>query len=346
VTEPGSPPAAPEPEHPLPWWEAPDWLEAATAWIRERAARRGLAPAGEVQVVKNWSISCLLRVPVASGNLYFKAVPPLFAAEGRITETVAALFPEHAPAVIGVEAERGWLLLDDLGPVTLRDAPLAAWDEALRVWARLQIACLDRVELLLAAGLPDHRPSQLATEIDALLDDSITQRAVPASQLARLRAQAPRLRALCAEVADSFPSASLIHGDLHPGNVAVRDGRPIFFDWTDGAVGHPFCDLATFLPDVDELTKQGIADAPERLRNAYLSVWADQTGRDPGQLAQTFESAYTVGSLVQALSYRRILHGTPAQAHYDWPEALAYFLGRVLEGLEDNDGTPPSYEQL
>ncbi|HEY8885265.1 MAG TPA: phosphotransferase, partial [Chloroflexota bacterium] len=211
---------------------------------------------------------------------------------------------------------------------------------------RLQSDCRDRVDRLLAAGLPDHRPSQLAAEIDMLLDDPITQRAVPAPQLARLRAQAPRLRALCAEVADSFPSATLIHGDLHPGNVAVRDSRPIFFDWTDGAIGHPFCDLATFLPDVDELTKQGIADAPERLRNAYLSVWADQTGREPAELAQTFESAYTVGSLVQALSYRRILRGTPVQAHYDWPEALAYFLGRVLEGLEDNDGTPPSYEQL
>jgi hypothetical protein len=77
-----------------------------------------------MQLVKNWGISCLLRVPTSAGDLYFKAVPPLFAREGMITVEVATFCPEHAPTVVAVEPARRWLLLEDFGPRRLESEAL------------------------------------------------------------------------------------------------------------------------------------------------------------------------------------------------------------------------------
>jgi hypothetical protein len=87
--------SAPPPLRPP--WARPGWLDEATAWIHARLGERGLAATGPIVQVKVWSISCLLRVPTSGNILYFKAVPPLFAQESRITEALGRRYPGHAP---------------------------------------------------------------------------------------------------------------------------------------------------------------------------------------------------------------------------------------------------------
>jgi hypothetical protein len=145
-------------------------------------------------MVKNWSISCVLRVPADGGDLYFKTVPPLFVQEARITATVAGLFPTNVPGVVGIEETRGWTLLEDFGTRRLRTEPLAQWEKAVRILARMHLAYLDRASALLAAGFPDRRPRRLAEQIAPLLADPITSAALAGRTLARLRKQVGRLR--------------------------------------------------------------------------------------------------------------------------------------------------------
>ena len=73
---------------------------------------------------------------------------------------------------------------------------------------------------------------------------------------------------------------TLVHGDLHPGNVARLDGELAYFDWTDACVAHPFFDLHSLQWQKDEATRAALLDAylgawegvasPERLREAAI----------------------------------------------------------------------------
>lgn len=83
---------------------------------------------------------------------------------------------------------------------------------------------------------------------------------------ARLRAQkitrvAPALAARTAAlvhqlqaVADSMPEPpmSLVHGDFHPDQVWVHEGRPVLFDFDEFALGHPMQDLAAFITKLQQ----------------------------------------------------------------------------------------------
>jgi aminoglycoside phosphotransferase (APT) family kinase protein len=64
--------------------------------------------------------------------------------------------------------------------------------------------------------------------------------------------------------------ASLVHGDLHLGNVAKGPGGPLIFDWTDACVAHPFLDLATIRRGTGEVDVAE-AELRARLRAAYLA---------------------------------------------------------------------------
>ena len=66
-----------------------------------------------------------------------------------------------------------------------------------------------------------------------------------------------------------FPD-TLVRRRLHPHNVAVVDGRPVIFDWSDAAVGHPWSTSRYWngwLADD--------ADRGERGWRVFLDAWSD-----------------------------------------------------------------------
>jgi hypothetical protein len=105
----------------------------------------------------------------------------------------------------------------------------------------------------------------------ALFDPTATER------LARLsRAALTRIRPLIAE-RGRHGLIRRIHGDLHLGNIALIDGRPVLFDAIEFsdiiASGDLLYDLAFVLMD---LTERGLAEAANIVLNRYLV----DTGRD------------------------------------------------------------------
>lgn len=98
--------------------------------------------------------------------------------------------------------------------------------------------------------------------------------------------------------------------DLHDGNVFVRDGRFLFFDWGDACVSHPFFTVAVTLGSV----RYGL-DLPEdarelyRLRDAYLEPW----GRFAplAELRRAFPSAYRLGTIGLALKWNLLPPNLP-----------------------------------
>ena len=111
---------------------------------------------------------------------------------------------------------------------------------------------------------------------------------------------------------------SLVHGDLHPGNVSGGD-RPVIFDWTDACISHPYLDGAHLARAADE----GQCAAVKR---AYIAPWH---GR--GDHARAWDLAPFANRVFQAVTYEAIYRAQEDASRWE----MAGVVARTLEELAD-----------
>ena len=234
-------------------WALPGWYAQAEEWIREQVSQFGRGVIQEIKPVKNWSISCVLKVITDEGLLYFKVARdlPLFVDEGAVLMCLADLYPGRVPRPIAVHKEHGWMLLEDFGAVPDDDFPLPEQARLMQDFAHLQFDSSQKVEVLLTAGCKDRRLNVLLSQIDPLLNDEIALGPLNHEERENLQQAAPRLRDLLTELTSlSIPNA-ILHGDLHAGNVIPQEDSFLYFDWTDAAISHPFFDMIHIFREED-----------------------------------------------------------------------------------------------
>jgi hypothetical protein len=321
----------------LPWVQ-PEWLATAAAWIHERLAEHGIGPTGELEQphVRWWST--VLRVPTSAGDLFFKANAAPHRFEARLLAILERAHPGHVPELLAADPERGWLLMRD-GGSRLRElvrspADLGRWEDVLPAYAELQLAVVPHVDELLAAGVPDQRLAVLPGLLERVLGDEDAlllgrPEGVTAVQRDRLRALLPEYAAACGRLAAYGIPETLQHDDLHDGNVFVRDGRYLFFDWGDSCVSHPFHTLVVTLRQVAhrlELPPGG----PDllRLRDAYLEPFAGHGS--PEELFEAADLAHFTGTAARGLAWHRFVAAREPEFRGEDAEALPYGLKRLL----------------
>jgi Ser/Thr protein kinase RdoA (MazF antagonist) len=103
----------------------------------------------------------------------------------------------------------------------------------------------------------------------------------------------------CLRLDELGPGPTLVHGDLHPWNVAHGPATTRVFDWTDAAVSHPFVDLATYVFRSDDTAVR------RRLVDAYVDAWS---AVGPAKsLREAASLGLVVGALYQVQTYRALL---------------------------------------
>jgi len=227
----------------------------------------------------------VIRVPVAGGNAWFKESAPAGGFEADLTELLATRRPDCIAVVLAAEGPR--LLTADAGP-SAREAPEQAdWEEIVRLYAGLQIELAGEVEALLGLGVPDSRPETLGHPVPG---------PVP---------------------------LSLIHEEVQDGNVHLRDGGPVFIDWAEASVSHPFAGMTNTLR-IAAWRLDWEPGGPEvlRLRDAYLEPWIPYAPLD--ELREIFAGGYALGALARAGSWERIGNAENAGA---WREIYAEACG-------------------
>jgi len=55
-------------------------------------------------------------------------------------------------------------------------------------------------------------------------------------------------------------SYSLIHGDLAPSNLGMKEGRPVFIDLDRARFAHPLLDVVALFHHFPEIGEEGVAD--------------------------------------------------------------------------------------
>ena len=313
-------------------WARPGFFEQAGAWITSSLAGTPWQPVAPVQQFRCWGISCVLRAATASGDVYFKAAggSDLFADEPAVMAALGQHYAALVPMPLAREAERRWMLLPDLGTTLRQSGDVELRVPAMTAYGRMQVALAGQVEQLLAAGLHDRRLHALPAQLQALLDDADARAILGDELYARLAAAAPSLLRVCEQLSEYNIPASVVHGDLHAGNVAVLDGKFQVFDWTDASVAHPFLDLVTFSLISSELPEG--AALVERMVAEYLRLW--EPYEPAARLREAWRLAGVAGALHQVISYRHILAGLEPASRWENADGLTEFAVELLERLE------------
>ncbi|MFG1737143.1 phosphotransferase family protein [Micromonospora chalcea] len=307
--------------HPLrqPWAEAggPDRSVGWATGELRRLGRRVTAVAQQ----RTWNLSAIWRLDTDQGPAWLKQLPS---------------FARHEPTVLAFPDDQGVGVSDDLpgDPNSLVDGPtvLVADGEGRMLLAdvpgqdrygagegeRAAIAAGHHVVQwracgvageLVAAGVPDLRGAGLADWIRERLAGHDVSAAAGLLDGLDHRLQ---------QVRDCGLPDTLVHGDLHPGNVRGDGRRRVVIDWADSFVGHPAFDILRLTEDVD-------ADAAARLIGAWARRWrTDVPGSDPHRAVDLLRP---VAPLRLAAVYAMFLDAIEPSEHpyhvHDVPAALA-----------------------
>jgi hypothetical protein len=293
---------------------------------------------GEIEQphVRWWST--VLRVPTADGVVWFKACHPSHGFEPSLALELALLRPESVIQVLAADPERGWMITTDAGS-RLRELlssadDLVRWEEFLPRYADVQLAAGGRAGRLLEIGVPDERLAVLPEHFERVLADHeilLVDRedGLDEGQHERLLASVPEVRRLCEALAAFGIPETVQHDDLHDGNVFVRDGHYLVFDWGDSCVSHPFHSLVVTLRATAWRFELPPGDARlERIRDAYLEPFGSFGSR--AELLDAFAIAYRLGTIARSLSWYRAVQAFPEIAPEESdsvPYGLKLFLG-------------------
>jgi hypothetical protein len=259
--------------------------------------------------------------------------------------TLAELFPGRVPTPLAADSTRRWLALPEHGrelapdethwtvPTEVREAVAVAaarmQRDAVNHAAQLAAAgCLNRNLEWLAGEATSWLPVVDATGVQPGIDDGTW---LTAAEAAELGAAAPRLVALCAELAGFAVPITLVHGDLLLSNVAAGPDGYLFFDWTDACLGHPFVDMLDIHQEEDAAVRN-------RLRDAYLREWT--AFERPERLLRAWTLAEPLAALHHAVSYRSIVAEMRPPIDGHLMESTAYWLRKISAGLRRLDEVP------
>jgi hypothetical protein len=260
-------------------WRDPVWLSDVHAWIAGRLDELGFVRAGEIEQGHVYPWSTVLRVPVAGGQVWFKANTEALRYEAALVARIAQRRPDIVPPPLAIDDATGWMLMTDAGEslrsVTARERSLDRWYDVLPRYASVQLDLAGEVDDLLALGVPDRRLVGLPDGYERLLDAIGAER--------RFWDARPMVAALCDELAAYGLPELIQHDDLHDGQVFVQNGHHLVLDWGDACVSHPFFTLSVTLEgglawgldDVENSVNIG------PFRDTYLRPFAERYDSDP-----------------------------------------------------------------
>jgi hypothetical protein len=259
---------------PVPWND-PAWLVEMASWVDARLADAGIRRRSEIAQIWLRPRAALLSVETDRGRLWAKAVPPLFAHEVALTELLADIDPGIVPPVVAADRALGRIITEHVdGPaLSALDGEPVVWAATMSRLAEIQRVLASEPAELAGIGTVAAPISRLAAGLPGLLgDDDLLQIDRPGGltggEARALRRRIPALVEACRALEASGVPDSLDHGDLAADEVIIGAMGPVFLDWSDGSITHPFLSAAALLAD-----RGGSKAVTDELAMAYLGPW-------------------------------------------------------------------------
>lgn len=227
-------------------------------WATAVLDAHGHGPVVTKKQMRTWNLSSIWRLTTSHDTFWLKSVPPFFAHE---PDVIRLLEGERAPRLLA--SEGGRMLLHHIPGEDCYDADLNQMLHMVEQLVDLQWCWRDRLDELMAIGVPDSR--------DAVLIDKLPR--VAALHVEQLDDNQQRV---VHDFLDTLPErftkihecgipVSLVHGDFHPGNWRGTGLDLTILDWGDCSIGHPLLDL----PGLVDRTGQHEAVVLDHWRRAW-----------------------------------------------------------------------------
>jgi hypothetical protein len=182
---------------------------------------------------------------------------------------------------------------------------------------------VQQASALRGIGVPQRSLDVLALRIPLLCTDVPAMLLGSACGLNRreidtVAALSPALVALVSELSQIGLPDTLEHGDLGASSILTTGRGPVFLDWSDSSISHPFFSLFRLIHDAASLLPASSLESHRRLRDAYLEPWL--------AVARTEDlvRAYEIAHRLAPVHFATIAHAEliPA-AGYRWEIACA-----------------------
>jgi Phosphotransferase enzyme family len=300
-------------------WSQPGWLDDVIGWIDSAAERTG-----PVEELHKRAWSAMLLVPTFDGPAYFKASAPGLVHEAALTEALARWRPDCTVKLLAVDAGRGWMLMRDSGEtmrgVLEREPAVERLEPLFARYAGFQLELVPHRDEFLALGVPDRRLTRLAELAKALpVDEGL-------------------VRDLVGTIESYGLPETIVHEEVHAGNVLVRDGELVFVDWADSCFGHPFFGVVVALRSVaDRFELAPGARELDRLADAYLEPWTAIAPRKA--LRALFPAAYRLGMLNRALSWNETVKALDPPLYEEYASFVSAWVDEFEQAVQPEAGT-------
>jgi hypothetical protein len=256
--------------------------------------------------------------------MYFKEADPALAHEARLIEILARRRPELVTDVFAVD-ERGRMLMHDAGPqlsaILAENLDLRYWEDALPLYAELQLDAAADADALAAAGAFDRRATVLPVLYEGLIAEAAEGQTE--EEYAELRSLVPEVERVCEQLAATPIPETIQNDDFTDGSIHVRDDAYRFLDWGDACVSHPFFTLTVTQRVIEIRHRLPVASAEiARVRDAYLEPFTRLAPRP--ELEEVVEPARQFGQICRAALRAE-------NPFWDEPEELAWSLRLLLD---------------
>ena len=295
------------------------WLEAELVDVEiERVEEARVRP---------WSSQ--LKIFTSDGLMWFKANCAAQSFEPAFQRLLADLVPDAFDVPVAVDASRGWLVTADRGATwgEQSEPDLNAWLSLVVEAAHIQQKVAGSADRILAAGVPDCSPATVPDRFDRLVT---LMSQVPNDHPSHLTTEdryelldhRTNVVAAAEALSNSALPATWQHGDLHPWNVFMVDGRPRLFDLGDSQWAHALEILAVPFGWITQRTELDWSP----LIAAYAQAW-DLSADD---VAVDWQASQLTQAVNRALTWWSCLADATVDEWSEWGDAPVYHLKRVL----------------
>jgi len=283
---------------------------ARLGWIDELLAKIGIHQVrGSNPVIRqlNQGIDfCLLNLQDPNGrSLWFKAVGEPNTREYRLTQALTRQFPEYLPKLVAWIPEwNGWIAEGVGGAPLSHSNDKAQWEQALTALAFMQERSIENKACLYRAGAKEWSCARLRclskpffAEVQLAMQAQTSTNTKPLSLQEVYRLEHD-VDAALGTLADSGIPDTLLHGDIGHGNIIMSPGGPVFLDWAETYIGHPFLSAEHLLADLERCQPE-LSLERTSLRCYYGALWQDYAS--PETLTDVIRLAPAVAAFAYAV---------------------------------------------
>jgi hypothetical protein len=283
---------------------------ARIGWIDELLAKtgsyRGQSSMPVIRQLNQGIDFCLLSLTDLTGRkIWFKAVGEPNTREYALTAELTRRFPAYMPRILTTIPEwNGWVMEDVEGlPLNESDVRYQC-EQAFTALATMQKEMVTDMASLSALGAKDWTCGQIASLSEPFFADS--QKAMEAQVSTKSRplgrSELHRLKKDVESALHGFSDAgipeTLVHGDIGHGNIIATLNGPVFLDWAETYVGHPFLSAEHLLADLVRSNPPLAADQTA-LRAHYAAQWKAQVR--PAELEKVTVLAPAIAAFAYAV---------------------------------------------